>query len=102
MSLLQNIKAFGQALSGPIIQPIIQSFIEFKTLELLSGSFKVSLEWSRKLMKAKLGWSFKTTITTVVKLLANWEDQVIKMVHRVAYFEKAYNIPTSLVIIKHG
>jgi hypothetical protein len=53
MFLLQNIRAFGQTLSKPIVQPIIQGFFEFKTLELLSGSLKVSLEWSRKFMKAK-------------------------------------------------
>jgi len=27
MSLVQKIRAFGQALSGPIVQPIIQSFL---------------------------------------------------------------------------
>jgi len=26
-------------------------------------------------MKAKLGWSFKATTLTVIKLPANWEDQ---------------------------
>jgi hypothetical protein len=55
MSLLQKIKAFGQTLYRPIVQPIIQGFFEFKALKILSGSFKVSLEWSRKFMKAKLG-----------------------------------------------
>jgi hypothetical protein len=55
MSLLQKIKAFGQAFSRPIVQPIIQGFLELKALELLSGSFKVSLEWSIKFMKAKVG-----------------------------------------------
>ncbi len=34
MFLLQKIKAFGQAFSRPIIQPIIQGFLEFKALEL--------------------------------------------------------------------
>jgi hypothetical protein len=53
MFLLQNIRASRQTLSGPIVQPIIQGFFELKALELLNGSFKDSLEWSKKFMKAK-------------------------------------------------
>ncbi len=101
MSLLQKMKAFGQALFGLIVQPIIQSFLDLKVPELLSGSFKVSLEWSRKFMKAKLGWSFRMTTTTILKLPPNWEDQGIEMVHEVAYLVKTYNVLASLVIIKH-
>ncbi len=59
MSLLQKIRAFGQAIFGPIVQPIIQGFLEFKARKLLSGSFKVSLDWSKKFMKTKLGWPLK-------------------------------------------
>jgi len=98
MSLLQNIKAYGQTLSGPIVQLIIQGFLEFKALELLNGSFKVSLEWSRKFMKAKLGWSFRAVIIATTKLPPNWEDQGTKIAHRVAYLVKAHNVPTLLVI----
>jgi hypothetical protein len=35
MFLLQKIRAFGQALFGPIVQPIIQGFLEFKAPKLL-------------------------------------------------------------------
>jgi disulfide oxidoreductase YuzD len=64
----------------------------------LSGSFKVSLEWLRKFMKAKLGWSFRTTIIDIRKQPPNWEDQRTKMAHRVTYLVKTYNVLASLVI----
>jgi hypothetical protein len=44
MSLLQKIRTSRQALSRPIVQPIIQSFLELKVLKLLNGSFKVLVE----------------------------------------------------------
>jgi hypothetical protein len=75
MSLLQKIITSRQARFEPIVQPIIQNFLELKVLELQSGPFKVSLEWSRKFMKTKLGWSFKVAIIIVAKLPPNWEDQ---------------------------
>jgi len=75
MSLLQKIITSRQARFEPIVQPIIQNFLELKVLELQSGPFKVSLEWSRKFMKTKLGWSFKVAIIIVAKLPSNWEDQ---------------------------
>ncbi len=56
MSLLQKIITSRQAHFEPIVQPIIQNFLEFKVLEL---PFKVSLEWSRKFMKTKLGGPLK-------------------------------------------
>jgi hypothetical protein len=55
MSLLQKIRTSKQALFGPIVQPIIQNFLELKVLEIINGSFKVSLQWFGKFMKAKLG-----------------------------------------------
>jgi len=98
MSLLQKNKAFGQALFGPIVQPIIQGFLELKTPKLLSGSFKVSLDWSRKFMKTKLGWLLKATTIAIAKLPSHWKYQRIEMVHRVAYLVKTYNVLTSLMI----
>jgi hypothetical protein len=65
MFLLQKIKTYGQALFRPIVQPIIQGFLEFKPPELLSGSFKISLDRSKKFMKANLGWSFIASTTIV-------------------------------------
>lgn len=70
-SLLQNIKAFRQALLRPIVQPIIHGFFEHKTLELLIDSFKVTLPWVRHFMKATLGWSYKSATTTIAKLPPN-------------------------------
>jgi hypothetical protein len=70
-SLLQNINASGQALLGPIIQPIIHGFFEHITLELLTNSFKVTLPWARHFMKATLGWSYRSTTTTITKLPPN-------------------------------
>jgi hypothetical protein len=64
----------------------------------MSGLFKVSLDWLKKFMKAKLSWSFKTTITCATKLPLNWENQGTKMEHRMAYLVKTYNVPRSLVI----
>jgi hypothetical protein len=49
-------------------------------------------------MKAKLSWSFKATTTCATKLPLNWENQMTKMAHRVAYLVKTYNVPRSLVI----
>jgi hypothetical protein len=49
-------------------------------------------------MKAKLGWSFRPTTTTTTKLPPNWEDQGTKMVHKVTYLVKAYNVPALIVI----
>jgi len=65
MFLLQKNRTYGQALSRPIVQPIIQGFLEFKPPKLLSGSFKISLDRLRKFMKANLGWSFRASITTM-------------------------------------
>jgi hypothetical protein len=98
MSLLQKIRVSRQALSRPIVQPIIQGFLEFKAPKPLSGSFEVSLEWFKKFMKAKLGWSFRVATIVVAKLPPNWEDQGIEMAHRVAYLVKTYNVLASLVI----
>ncbi len=39
-------------------------------------------------MKAKLSWSFKATTTCATKLPLNWENQMTKMAHRVAYLVK--------------
>jgi hypothetical protein len=39
-------------------------------------------------MKAKVGSSFRITITTATKLPPDWEDQGIEMVHKVAYLVK--------------
>jgi hypothetical protein len=49
-------------------------------------------------MKAKLGWSFRITITTTTKLHLDWEDQGIEMAHKVAYLVKTYKILSSLII----
>ncbi len=98
MYLLQKVRAFGQAFSGPIVQPIIQDFLKLKAPELLSGSLKVSLDWSRKFMKTKLGWPFKTTTTTIAKLPPNKKDKGTKMTHKVAYLVKTYDVPTLVMI----
>jgi len=49
----------------------------------------------KKFIKTKLDWSFKVIVT---KVPPNWEDQGIKMVHRVAYLVKTYYVPTSFVV----
>ncbi len=56
------------------------------------------MEWFKKFMKAKLGWSFRVATIVVAKLPLNWEDEGIEIAHRVAYLVKTYNVLASLVI----
>jgi hypothetical protein len=70
-SLLQNIKASGQVLLGPIVQPSIHGFFEHRTFELLINSFKVTLTWVKHFMKTTLGWSYRSATTIIAKLPPN-------------------------------
>jgi hypothetical protein len=63
ITLLKNMHAARQGLFTPIIQPIIKGIFESKTHELLkdftkSGSFKVSLKWTKDFMKYHLNWFY--------------------------------------------
>ena len=52
--LLLQMRENGQSLNAGIIQPIILGFLKARAPEVLEGTFKVSMDWTRKFIKKQL------------------------------------------------
>lgn len=102
--MLKDIQKALQPLSAPVVQPIVCTLFGVKTPELIEdkavhGGFKVTLNWTRPLMKSYFNWDYRAyTTTTAGKLFTVWKEQGKIMTFRVVYLVKLYNIPSTLVV----
>jgi hypothetical protein len=87
-------------LYGSCIQALIKAIIVLRKPHLLQdkSGFRVSIDWTRAFIKAKLNWSYRASTTATEKLPHDHEEQGKKMAQRCAYLVKIHNIPPSLVV----
>jgi hypothetical protein len=103
MSLLKGLREVAQGLSVPFVQPIIRGLIAARALELLSentkrGGSKVTIAWTRRFLRCKMGWSYRSCASTASKLPKKWKVEGTNMAYRIAYLAAIYKIPPKLVV----